>query len=345
MSGAKAVSEKNITKDMFQLSPADSSLQEKIERESLTFWQDAFRRLVQNKAVVFSMIVIGLIVVLALVGPYFNEYKYDTQIEPLRTHVKLPPRVPGLEKLGIMDGTYKDGSNPYIERGIEDKYFWFGTDDLARDIWTRLWMGARISLYIGLLAVGVELVIGMTYGGVAGYYGGKVDVFMMRITEVIGGIPNMVVLILFLLVFKPGIFTMSMAMVITGWIGMARLVRAHVLKLKNLEFILASKTLGASDFQMIVKHMVPNVIPGIVIFTTFTIPGAIFYEAFLAFIGLGLPAPNASIGVLISDGYKYYKTYLYMLVIPSVVLSMLMLSLQLLANGLRDALDPKMRGH
>jgi len=269
-----------ITKDLFVFSPPDTSLQEKIERESLTFWQDATRRLMENQIAVISLFVISLIAILAIVGPYMNEYKYDQQLEPLRQHVKLPPRVPVLEKIGIMDGTNKKGENVYLKRGLENEYYWFGTDDLGRDLWTRVWEGVRVSLYIGLLAAFINLVIGVTYGGISGYYGGKVDIIMMRITEIIGGIPTLVVLILFLLVFKPGIFTMSMALVLTYWIGMARVTRGQVLKLKNQEFILASRTLGASSAQLIFKHMIPNIMPTIIIVITFSIPSAIFYEAF-----------------------------------------------------------------
>lgn len=333
-----------IKKDLFVFSPADSSLQEKMQRESLTFWQDTTRRLKENKIAVASLIIIGIIVLLAIFGPYMNQYKYDQQIEPLRQHVKLPPRVPGLEKLGIFDGTNKHGENIYLKKGLENEYYWFGTDDLGRDLWTRVWEGVRVSLYIGLLAAIINLIVGVTYGGVSGFYGGRVDMIMMRITEVIGGIPTLVVLILFLLVFEPGIFTMSMALVLTYWIGMARVTRGQVLKLKKQDFILASRTLGASSSQLIFKHMIPNIMPTIIIVITFTIPSAIFYEAFLAFIGLGLPAPHASLGVLINDGYKFLKTYPSMMFIPSIILSTLMLCLNLFANGLRDAVDPKMRG-
>jgi len=351
--------ETKVTKDMFKLSPAQAGQGDEMARESLTFWQDAFRRLKQNKASVISLWVIAIIIVMAIFGPVMNGFKYDQQIAPLKVHAKLPPKVPGLEKLGIMDGSRtkiktkfdEDGNqykerikvNPYVEEGIEDSYFWFGTDDLARDLWTRTWAGARVSLYIAMLAAVINLVIGVTYGGVAGYFGGRIDMIMMRITEVIGGIPNLVVMIMFILVFKPGILTMSIALTITGWIGMARIVRGQILKLRGQEFVLASRTLGASHKQLILKHLIPNTVPQIVIVIMFSIPGAIFFEAFMAFIGLGLPAPNASLGVLINDGYKMLKGFPYLMIIPSTVLCILMLCMNLFANGFRDALDPKMR--
>jgi len=349
---------KNISKDLFKLAPSASGEKELIARESLTFWQDAVRRLKKNKASIISLWVIALIALMSIVGPFMNEFKYDTVMEPARTYRNLPPRIPGLEKIGIADGSrmktktsYDDAGNatktkikvnPYVEKGI-DEYFWFGTDDLARDLFTRVWAGTRVSLYIALLASVVNLIIGVLYGGVAGYFGGRVDMLMMRITEVLGGIPVLVVMILFLLVFGAGILTMSLALTITGWIGMARVVRGQILKLRAQEFILASRTLGASHKQLILRHLIPNTIPTIVIVIMFAVPGAIFFEAFMAFIGLGLPAPNASLGVLINDGYKFLKSFPYMMNIPAVILCILMLCLNLFANGFRDALDPKMR--
>lgn len=337
------IDKSRITREMFVSTSLNRLQQEKIERESLTFWQDVMLRLRKNKVALVSFFIIVAITLLAITAPMISAYTYDEQIEPLKTHLKLPPRIPVVEKLGIFDGTDKNGVNVYAQRGIEEKYFWFGTDDLARDLWTRVWYGVRISLYIGGLAALINILIGVTYGGIAGYNGGQVDAIMMRFTEIIGGIPDLVVLILFLLFFNPGIVTMSIAMVLTGWMGMARMTRAQILKIKNQEFIYAARILGATPFQLIMRHMIPNTIPTIVIVITLTIPSAIFYEAFLAFIGLGLPAPQASLGVLINEGYKFLRTNPSMMMIPTIVLSVLMLCLNLFANGLRDAVDPKMR--
>lgn len=322
--------------------PTSENLNKK-ERPSFTFWKDVRIRLSKNKISVFCMFVLVSLTVISLIVPILSPYKYHEQIEPMRTYVKLPPRVPYLENFGIMDGRDTKGVNVYEQKGIDDKYFYFGTDDLARDLWSRTWYGVRISIYIGILAAAINLFIGVTYGGIAGFYGGRVDNLMMRFTEIIGGVPDLVVMILFLLLFKPGIVTMSMAMVMTSWIGMARVTRGQVLKIKNQEYVLAARTLGASAPQLIMKHMIPNILPTIVVAITFNIPNAIFYEAFLAFIGLGLPAPAASLGVLINDGYTYLRTYPYMMLIPTVVLSILMLCLNLFANGLRDAIDPTIR--
>ncbi|MGG1664583.1 oligopeptide ABC transporter permease [Brevibacillus sp. NRS-1366] len=332
-----------VTRDMFTSADVNQSLQEKIERESLTFWQDAIIRIRQNKAAVVSFFVIVITMLFAIIAPIVGSYSYDEQIEPLKTYMKLPPRIPVVEKLGIFDGFDKNGQDVYAQRGIKDKYFWFGTDDLARDLWARVWYGVRISLYIGFLAAVINILIGVTYGGISGYNGRQVDVIMMRIMEIIGGIPDLVVLILFLLFFKPGIVTMSIAMVLTCWMGMARVTRAQILKIKNQEYIYAARILGATPLQLIMRHMIPNTIPTIIIVIIFTIPNAIFYEAFLAFIGLGLPAPEASLGVLINDGYKFLRTYPYMMLIPTFVLTVLMLCLNIFSNGVRDAVDPKMR--
>ena len=232
--------------------------------------------------------------------------------------------------------------NVYEEKGIEETYL-FGTDALGRDIWTRTWTGTRVSLFIALLAAVFDLLIGVTYGGVSAYYGGRVDIIMQRIIEIISGIPSLVIVTLFIMVFEPGIMSISMAMAVSGWTGMARIVRSHVLRLKNQEFVLASKTLGSSDVRIILKHLFPNIVGNIVVATMFSLPSAIFYEAFLSFIGLGLQPPYASLGVLINEGFQALQNYPYMMFIPSIVVCLLIFSLNLLADGLRDAVDPKMR--
>lgn len=371
----------DIPQELFERVPVDSSLHEKINRPSLTFWQDARRRLFKNRAAISGMLILLALLIMAAVGPIMNEYRFDQQLEPLRDHAKLPPRIPVLENLGIMDGTlikevgdrslakynedeyeiiesfiledpdlgdiqrYKIKEFTYVQQNVEDQYFWFGTDDLSRDIWTRVWMGTRVSLYIGLLAAFIDMIVGVTYGSIAGFYGGNVDLIMMRITEVIAGIPYLVVIILFLLIMDSGILPISIAIAITGWIGMARVVRSQFLKLKSQEFVLAARTLGTPGHQLIRRHLLPNVLGQVIVMITFSIPGAIFYEAFLAFIGLGIPAPNASLGVLVSEGRAFLRFIPSMLFIPSLVISTLVLSINLFANGLRDALDPRMRNH
>lgn len=329
-----------LTENLFQLDSIDSKEKEQISRPSLTFWQDARRRLFKNKGAVLGLVILVCIVLMAIFAPMFSKFKFDQQN---LYHSKVPPKMPVVSSLGIMDGkTSLDGTDVYAERNITDNYL-FGTDALGRDIWTRVWTGTRVSLYIALIAACFDLIIGVTYGGVSAYYGGRVDIIMQRIIEVITGIPSLVILTLFIMVFDPGILSMSLAMAISGWTGMARVVRSHVLRLKNQEFVLASKTLGSSDAKLILKHLLPNVIGQIVVMIMFSLPSAIFYEAFLSFIGLGLQPPYASLGVLINDGFKTFQTHPYIMLIPSVVICLLIFSLNLLADGLRDAVDPKMR--
>lgn len=331
--------EVELTADLFEPTPAEAGDNEAITRPSLTFWQDARKRLFKNPAAVTGLCILVAIILMAIFAPMFSNYTYKQQ--NIR-HSKVPPKMPIVASIGIMDGKDSSGVDVYAEKGIEESY-WFGTDSLGRDIWTRIWAGCRVSLFIALLAAFFDLVIGVTYGGVSAYYGGKVDLVMQRIIEIITGIPSIVVVTLFMLVFKPGIMSISMAMAVSGWTGMARVVRSHVLRLKNQEFVLASKTLGASDARLIAKHLFPNIIGQIVVMIMFSLPSAIFYEAFLSFIGLGLQPPMASLGVLINEGFQALQNYPYMMFIPATILCILILSLNLLADGLRDAVDPKMR--
>jgi oligopeptide transport system permease protein len=244
--------------------------------------------------------------------------------------------------MGTSTGTVvvnKYKTNPSLEK----TYYWFGTDVLGRDIFTRTWTGTQISLYIAFIAVAVDMLFGMSYGLISGYFGGTVDMLMQRFVEVLNGIPTLVLVTLLIIVLKPGLGTITLALAITGWIGMSRIARAQVLKLKEQEFILASKTLGARDFFIIFKDILPNIFGQLIIMSMFSIPNAIFTEAFLAFVGLGVPQPMASLGSLISDAFKSFTTHPYMIIFPVVVLAVIMLSFNLLADGLRDAFDPKMK--
>lgn len=373
----------DFPKEKFKLIEMDTSLNERIEKESLTFWQDARVRLFKNPGAVTGMVILLFLTFMSIVAPFFNPYSYKDQLRSPETNQilsKLPPRVPGLENMGIFDGSikkeigerglsrYKEDEYKilsermetigdtqvkkymikeysYVKSGAKDIYFWFGTDELGRDQWTRTWQGTRVSLLMGVISALVCMIVGIAYGSVAGYYGGRIDNIMMRFCEVISGIPYLVVVIIFILLLEPGLLSILLALTVTSWIGMARVVRSQILKLKNQEFVLAAKTLGTSDFKIILKHMYPNIIGQIMIMITFIVPSAIFYEAFLAFIGFGLPAPAASLGVLISDGQKILITYPHIMTMPAIVISILMLSLNIFANGLRDALDPRMKNN
>ncbi|MBP0724590.1 ABC transporter permease [Bacillus sp. RG28] len=329
-----------ISSDLFQPAKSDLHSAEKITRPADSFWKDATRRLFKNKGAVLGLVILGILIFFIIAGPSMSKYSYKDQDI---SRAKLPPKIGILANVHWLpfDGVDQYGVDQYKAKGV--KYnFWFGTDDLGRDLWTRTWEGARVSIYIGLLAAAIDMLIGVTYGGISGFYGGRTDTIMQRVAEVLMGIPYLIVVILFILIFKnPGILSISLAMVITGWVNMSRIVRGQMLKLKNQEFVLASRTLGASNSRLIAKHLIPNVLGPIIVMMMFTIPSAIFSEAFLSFIGLGIRPPFASLGSLVSDGFKSLQTYPHMMAIPAVVISLLILSFNLLADGLRDALDPK----
>lgn len=315
------------------------------------YWKDVLHTFLQNKGSIAAFFIIVAIILMAMIGPLISGYTYQGQII---THQNLAPRMQSVEKLGIFNGSEKLNTskgkkvvNKYLvpgrETGLEHTYYWFGTDVLGRDIFTRTWMGTRISLYISLVAVLVDMCFGMSYGLISGYFGGRVDMVLQRFAEILNGIPTLVIVTLLLLVMKPGLATITLALAISGWIGMSRVSRAQVLKLKEQEFVLASKTLGARDFYVIFKEILPNIFGQLIIMSMFSIPNAIFTEAFLAFIGLGVPAPLASLGSLISDAFKSFTTHPYMIIPPVIVLGLIMLSFNMFADGLRDAFDPTMK--
>lgn len=319
---------------------------------SQSYWKDVAQRFRRNKGAVIGLICIILIAFMAIIGIHLTGNDFDAQII---SHQNLAPRIPGIEKLGVFDGSETLNTstgtlkqNKYVASdgtttGLEDVYYWFGTDVLGRDIFTRTWMGTRISLYIALVAVAIDMLFGLSYGLISGYFGGKVDNAMQRFAEILNGIPNLVIVTLLIIVLRPGLMTITFSLMITGWIGMSRIARAQMLKLKEQEFVLASRTLGAKDFFIIFREILPNIFGQIITTTMFSIPNAIFTEAFLAFIGLGVPVPMASLGLLISDAFKSFTTHPYMIIPPIVVLGVLMLSFNMLADGIRDAFDPKMK--
>ncbi len=346
-------SEIEFLPDDFDLVGSDKVSQVDETYASQSYWHDIINRFTKNKGAITGLIFILLIILMAIIGPNLSgRTYYDQNI----THQNLAPRVQGLEKTGFMDGSEKMHTskgtveqNKYISKdstkttGLENVYYWFGTDVLGRDIFTRTWIGTRISLYIALIAVLVDMCFGMVYGLISGYFGGRVDMVLQRFSEILNGIPTLVIVTLLILVFRPGLLTITLALAITGWIGMSKIARAQVLKLKEQEFILASKTLGARDFFIIFREILPNIFGQLIVMSMFSIPNAIFTEAFLAFIGLGVPQPLASLGTLISDAFKSFTTHPYMIIFPVIVLAIIMLSFNLMADGLRDAFDPKMK--
>ena len=302
-------------------------------------WKETIIIFCRNKGAVVGVFFILVMVILAVWGPGFNSYAYDyVQMD----RQNLPPRIPGLENLGIFDGTMQ-GMDMYQLKGCKDEYYWFGTDNLGRDLFTRFCQGTRISLIVALVSAFLDLVIGVSYGLIAGFYGGKVDMIMMRITEIINGIPSLVVVSLLVVVLSPGLTSIIVAMTISGWIGMSRLVRANTLRIKASEHIMASRTLGTNTVTILFREIFPNLLSSVIVMAMMSVPGAIFMESFLSFVGLGIPAPQASLGSLISDGYNHMLMYPFQLAIPAVFFGLLMISLNLSGDGLRDALDPKQK--
>ncbi len=276
------------------------------------FWKDFLKRLKKNKGAMFGGIIVILIILTSIIVPLVSPFEFDKV-------------------------------DTSIQSIAPNSTYLFGTDELGRDLFLRVWKGAQISLFIAAVAVIIDIFIGMVYGMISGYFGGKVDTIMQRIQEIINSIPSLVILTLLLIIMKASIFTIIIALMFTGWIGMARITRAQVLKVKEEEFVLASKTLGAGGFFIIFRNILPNIFGQLIIMSMFSIPNAIFYEAFLAFVGLGLPKPEASLGTLINDGFETFLITPYMVIIPVCVLAVLMLSFNLLADGLRDAFDPTMK--
>jgi oligopeptide transport system permease protein len=304
---------RELDPDLFQSAQIDAQEGERIAGPPVGFWKDAWRRLKKNRGALMSLaILIAVFAMAFVIGPLVALHSPFDQ---------------------NMSQRYLGPTGDY----------WFGTDKFGRDMWTRVWAGTRVSLYIGLLAALLDIFVGVIYGAVSGFLGGRTDDVMQRGIEILNGVPYLIVAILMMVVFKPGIITISIALGITGWTYMARIVRGRMMQLKDQEFALASRSLGASGFRVVWKHLIPNSLGLIVINLMFTIPAAIFAEAFLSFIGLGIQVPKASLGSLISDGAAELRFHPYLLWLPALVFCLLMLCFNLLGDGLRDALDPKMR--
>lgn len=302
----------DLNKEKFKVLGYDAENANVIVRPNLTYWQDAWRRLKQNKVAMFSMILLVIIIVMCIIGPFISPHDYSVQ------------------------NTDKMNVSPNSE-------YWFGTDNLGRDLFSRLWIGGRVSITIGIVGTIIEVVIGCIYGGISGYFGGKVDDIMMRIVEILISIPYMLIVIILSIFMGKGMMSLLIALCITGWTSMARMVRGQVMQLKQSEYVLAAQALGADPKRVILKHLIPNTIGIIIVYMTFDIPSFIFAEAFLSFIGLGIQPPETSWGAMTSFGQAVMDFYPYQLIFPAVAISLTMLAFNLLGDGLRDALDPKLR--
>lgn len=302
---------KMINKDLFV--PLEREiLQVQKKEETLGYWQDAWIRLKKNKMALLGLIIIVCLIVVAIFGPIFSSHTYDEQ------------------------NLMMTNSSPSWEH-------WFGTDNLGRDIFIRVLYGARISLAIGIVASLLNLFIGVIYGGIAGFFGGKIDRIMMNIVDILYSVPTLLYVILLMVILKPGLINIFIALGIGYWLQMARIVRGQILSMKEQEFILAARTIGVLKKRILFRHLLPNAMGAIIVTMTLAIPDAIFTEAFLSFIGLGVSAPMASWGVLASEGVNNLRAYPFQLFFPAVAISVTMLAFNFLGDGLRDVLDPKMR--
>lgn len=335
-----------LSPDSFEpLAKGEAQDNEKIAAPSLTFTQDVWLRLKKNKGAVVSLIVILLMVIVAFGStPFINK---STLVKSQPQYANLPAKVPGLDAINGLNGKIKQGGiwvDAYAKNDVpKDKYFYLGTDYLGRSLAQRIIYGTKVSLIVALVATFFDLTVGVAYGIISGWKGGRVDNVMQRIIEIISSIPNLVIVVLMLVVLKPGMTSIILAIAISSWTTMARMIRAETLSLKTQEYVLAARTLGESPTKIAWKHLVPNLSSIIIIQTMYTIPSAIFFEAFLSFIGIGITAPETSLGVLLNEGQKNFQFLPYQMWYPAIVLCVLMIAFNLLGDGLRDAFDPKTR--
>lgn len=302
----------NVKLKRFELVDTSTLDADEVVRENVGYFKDAWRRLKKNKVAMISLFTLVFLLIMAIVGPYLARLDYTTITT---SNKNLSP----------------NSTN------------WFGTDALGRDIFSRIWIGARVSLSIAIIATLVQVGVGSIYGGAMAYFGGYVDEIMMRIVEVLNSIPSLILTLLILIVLGNGYAPLMIALCITAWTGTARMIRGQILQLRESEYVLASEALGASAFRVIVKHLLPNTIGLLILDIASSIPAVIFNETILSFLGIGLQPPDYSLGSLLSAGQEAMAFYPYQLLFPSIVLCILVLAFNLLGDGLRDALDPQLR--
>jgi len=336
--------------DVSDFLPAESGEKESlvIMRQSVSFWKDGIRRFKKNKIAMTSLFVIIAIAIFAFILPIFYPYSYEQQI---RGSENLAPMQYSAEELRL------------IEQGQKVFPHFLGTDSLGRDTMIRLMMGSRISLLVGIVASVLVFLIGSVYGAVAGYFGGKVDMIMMRLVDIIYTVPDILIIILLMVTLKyplqsladtvPGfgwINTIGVGLIcifivfsLLYWVGMARIVRSQILALKEQEYVTAARALGASHGRIIRKHLLTNCMGTLIVTTTLQIPSSIFTESFLSFIGIGVAAPMPSLGSMASQAIDGIRSYPYRLLAPAIMISLIILSFNLIGDGLRDAFDPKLK--
>ncbi|MCQ2566193.1 MAG: ABC transporter permease [Clostridia bacterium] len=303
---------RDIPAELFEPLPEEEKFSEQINRPSVSYWQNAWMKLKKDKLAIIGVVFIILMTLLAIFGPIFSPYTYEQQDYDV---VNQPPSAE----------------------------HWFGTDQFGRDQFTRISYGARISLTIGIVAAIVNMIIGALYGGIAGYFGKKTDMIMMRIVDIFAAIPSLLYIILIMIFLGNNLKSILIAICLTYWFGTARQTRGQILSIKGQDFAMAAKVAGETDFQILLHHLIPNAIGPIIVTVTFLVPSAIFEEAFLSFIGIGISVPVASWGTLANDGMKVMGLYPYQMLFPAMAISLTMFALNFIGDGLRDALDSRLK--
>ncbi|MEI9997355.1 MAG: ABC transporter permease subunit [Rhizomicrobium sp.] len=308
----------------FTHSRMEEVMERAVDVKGRSLWEDARRRLLRNRAAVVSIVVLAVIALAAIVGPFLLSYAYDAQ------------------DYNIISCAPNWWPDPAVECNAGGSH-WFGTDSLGRDLLVRTLIGARVSLAVGLTATLVSLVIGVLYGATAGFVGGRVDELMMRFVDVLYSIPYIFLVIILMVIFQRNFFLLFIAIGAVEWLTMARIVRGQTLSLKQKEFVEAARAGGVGTFGIIARHIIPNVLGPVIVYVTLTVPASILAESFLSYLGLGIQEPLTSWGVLISDGKDQMESAPWLLLFPAAFMAVTLFCFNFIGDGLRDALDPKDR--
>ncbi|MBR6228449.1 MAG: ABC transporter permease [Eubacterium sp.] len=327
------------TEEDFRFAVREESIQTDEPIRGDSFMKVAVKRFVSKKTNMFGLILLFVLILLSIIGPYLSGYGYNEQhLERANMAPHIPLLADGTENMNGNEGKIR--INRYEELGI-DTYYLFGTDKFGRDLFSRCFMGLRISILIALIATLINLAIGMNYGMISGYIGGRTDSIMQRITDIFSSIPALVIVTLMMLILKPGFGAIILALMVTGWMEMSIVARVQVLRLKDREFVLAARTLGAGRFFILSREILPNIMGPMMTEIMVLIPNAIFMETFLSFVGLGMPVGSCSLGALISAGFQNCLMHPYQLVPCVVLLVLLMIACNLVGDGIRDAFEKK----
>ena len=306
---------------------------------SQSYWKGVVTHFVKNRRAMAGLVIISVIILLAIFGPLMNSFGYRDIVQFRNENNKrvvargIAPQIPALQQLFT-------GKAP--EGNFAEYTFLFGTDDMGRDLWTRTWYGARVSILIAFVTIIIDMIIGMSYGLISGYFGGVTDSIMQRFVEIANSVPRLVIVSVLAIFMAKGMGLVIVALLLTEWIGMSKIARAEMLKTKEKEYVLASRTLGAKSEHIIFREILLNTIGPIITQVMFSIPTAIFTEAFLSFVGVGIALPECSVGTLIEDGFNNITTLPYQILPPIIVLALLMLGFNFIGDGLREALAPKL---